>query len=168
MPKSTHARATELGRLLLQRGYFVTCAESCTGGGVAQALTAVAGSSAWFEGSFVTYSNRLKTALLGVPEETLANCGAVSEAVVVAMAEGALARTEADVAVAVSGIAGPGGGSLDKPVGTVWFAWISKCPRGENKLQTRCEQFAGDREAVRQQAVVEALAGLVRAVDYTG
>src|SRR5690606_7437993 len=110
-------------RLLAERGLSVTTAESCTGGQMAALITAVPGASAVFEAGFVTYSNAMKTALLGVDAATLETRGAVSEAVVRQMAEGALARSGADYAVAVSGIAGPDGGSADKPAGTVWVAW---------------------------------------------
>lgn len=148
--------AERLGLGLSARGWRVTTAESCTGGGVAEAITRVAGSSAWFEYGFVSYANRAKIALLGVSEASLANCGAVSEVVVRQMVEGALRAAGADLAVAVSGIAGPGGGSPDKPVGTVWFAWATA-----DHTQARCDHFAGDRAAVRQQAVNAALSGLV-------
>lgn len=149
--------ATELGHRLLARGWHATCAESCTGGGVAAAITDVAGSSRWFETGFVTYANSAKERLLGVKGETLDAHGAVSEQVVREMALGALRAAGADVAVSISGIAGPDGGSVDKPVGTVWFAWATA-----TDLETHCHHFSGDRRAVRQQAVVTALEGLVR------
>lgn len=150
-------QAAALGRALLARGWWLSTAESCTGGWVAQSLTAVAGSSAWFERGFVTYSNRAKQEMLGVPEVTLQNDGAVSEATVLAMARGALAHSPAQLSVAISGIAGPGGGSAAKPVGTVWFAWAY--PDGAHADK---RVFDGDREAVRLQAVAHALAGLQR------
>lgn len=149
--------ATELGRLLLARGRMLATAESCTGGWIAKCCTDVAGSSAWFERGFVTYSNQSKQEMLGVPVEMLEREGAVSEAVVCAMAEGALRYSQARQSVAVSGIAGPGGGGADKPVGTVWLAWAVK----EGVVRTQRVEFAGDREAVRRQTVSLALRGLM-------
>ncbi len=148
--------ARQLGQQLLTRGLRLTCAESCTGGGIAQAVTAIAGSSGWFEFGFVTYANRAKQQLLGVSEQLLQQEGAVSEAVVRAMALGALRVAGADIAVAVSGIAGPDGGTPEKPVGTVWFAWA----QGEQLSSRHC-RFFGDRQSVRHQAVVTALRGLL-------
>ncbi|MDD3018251.1 MAG: CinA family protein [Comamonas sp.] len=141
-----------LGAALQQRGWMMACAESCTGGLLAAACTDVAGSSAWFERGFVTYSNAAKTELLGVPAELIAAQGAVSEAVVRAMASGAAQRAGVPVAVASTGIAGPGGGSAAKPVGTVWLGWSVA-----GQVFARCHHFAGERSAVRQQAVVQAL-----------
>lgn len=152
----TISQARVLGKALVKRDWQVTCAESCTGGGVAQAITAIAGSSSWFGAGYVTYSNYHKRKILGVQESTLKTEGAVSEAVVVEMAAGALGAAEADLAVAVSGIAGPDGGTPTKPVGTVWFAW-SSIEGGS----TACHHFDGDREQVRQQAVIVALKGLI-------
>lgn len=152
-------RALELGRLLRQRGWRVTCAESCTGGGIAAAITDVAGSSAWFEYGFVTYSNAAKQRLLGVAGSTLAAHGAVSEAVVREMAAGALEQAGADLAVSVSGVAGPDGGSEEKPVGTVWFAWAMA-----DRIVARRHCFEGDREAVRRHSVAVALDGLIETV----
>lgn len=148
--------AQRLGQLCQQLGVEVTAAESCTGGGIASAITAVAGSSAYFTTGYVTYANAAKTRLLGVPEATLAEHGAVSEAVVNAMVTGACRESGADLAVAVSGVAGPDGGSEAKPVGTVWLAWGNA-----ESQQVECFHFPGDRQAVREQAVREALAGLV-------
>lgn len=148
--------AQQLGAELLRRAWTVTCAESCTGGGIAHGITAVAGSSQWFNAGFVTYSNIAKVQLLSVDETVLAEHGAVSEAVVCAMAQGAARATGADVAVAVSGIAGPDGGSVDKPVGTVWLAWF-----GPTGMVARRYQLEGDREQVRQRAISIGLAGLV-------
>ncbi|QNM98093.1 CinA family protein [Chitinimonas koreensis] len=145
-----------LGTALQARGWRVTSAESCTGGGIAHAITEIAGSSGWFDQAFVTYSNAAKQKLVGVPAGLLAAHGAVSEPVARAMAEGARAAAEADLAVAVSGIAGPGGAVPGKPVGTVCFAWAG--PAG-SRSETR--HFAGDRAAVRRQSVVHALAGLL-------
>ena len=150
--------ARRLGEACRRRGpLLVATAESCTGGGVAEAITRIAGSSAWFDRAFVTYANEAKTELLGVPSDSIARHGAVSEAVAVAMAEGALARSAARVAVAITGVAGPGGGSAGKPVGTVWFAWAA---RGQ-ATQARRLQLGGGRAQVRRQAVAVALQGLV-------
>jgi nicotinamide-nucleotide amidase len=151
------ALSEQVGDALRARGLMLATAESCTGGWVAEAITAVAGSSQWFERGFVTYSNEAKRELLGVRAETLAQYGAVSEAAVREMAEGTLARSRAQVAVAVSGIAGPGGGSLDKPVGTVCLGWAG----AGAAVRTLRVQFAGDREAVRRQAVAAALQGVL-------
>ncbi len=147
---------TALAEQLLARRLLMATAESCTGGLIAAACTDVAGSSAWFERGFVSYSNEAKTELLGVPTALIAAHGAVSEPVARAMATGALAHSRAQVAVAVTGIAGPGGGSADKPVGTVWFAWAT--PAG---VWSEQQVFAGDRAAVRQATVVHALTTLI-------
>lgn len=146
-------------RLLLRRRQLVT-AESCTGGWVAKSCTDLAGSSRWYRGGVVAYTNDLKTSLLGVPASTLAVQGAVSEATVRAMAVGALDRLGGDVAVAVSGIAGPDGGSPDKPVGTVWFAWAVRTA-GEVAVEARMHRLEGDRDRVRRQAVELALQGVL-------
>jgi nicotinamide-nucleotide amidase len=148
--------ARRLGEHLLARGRTAATAESCTGGWIAKTLTDIAGSSAWFDRGFVTYTNEAKQDLLGVRADTLAAQGAVSEATVREMAAGALARSRADVAVAVSGIAGPTGGNAEKPVGTVWLAWADRAGTARAEL---C-RFDGDREAVRRQAVARALRGL--------
>ena len=145
------------GKLLLEQSRMLVTAESCTGGWVAKCITDIAGSSAWFDRGFVTYSNRAKQDMLDVAAATLEVHGAVSADTVSEMVRGALAHSRADVAVAVSGIAGPGGGAPDKPVGTVWFAWL--VPGGAPRVDRR--QFDGDREAVRRQAVARALEGLV-------
>ncbi|WP_263264027.1 nicotinamide-nucleotide amidohydrolase family protein [Pseudomonas sp. RIT-PI-S] len=155
MDDITHL-ATSLGSRLQALGAAVTTAESCTGGGIAEAITRVAGSSAWFEAGYVTYSNRQKQRQLQVPEALFAEVGAVSEPVVRAMALGASRHAQARFSVAVSGVAGPGGGSEEKPVGTVWFAWAD----GE-LLFTERRQFSGDRHAVRHQTVIVALQGLL-------
>jgi nicotinamide-nucleotide amidase len=148
--------ATRLGEACRARGASVTAAESCTGGGVAHAITEVAGSSGYFETGYVTYSNAAKTRQLGVPEATLAAHGAVSREVVHAMVAGACRDSGASLAVAISGVAGPGGGSEAKPVGTVWLAW------GDTHAQQAvCRHFEGDRHAVREQALRAALAGLI-------
>lgn len=153
--------AGKVAATLLARGEWLAAAESCTGGWVAQTLTAIAGSSAWFDRGFVTYSNAAKSEMLGVPEATLARHGAVSEATARAMAQGALAHSRADWTLAITGIAGPSGGSPDKPVGTVCFAWASR--EGGCLAETR--HFAGDRAAVREQSVAHALRGLLALAD---
>ncbi len=145
-----------LGELLAQQGRMIATAESCTGGWVAKALTDKAGSSNYVLGGLVTYSNDAKVALLGVTPKSLDEHGAVSEPVVREMVAGALAATGAEVAVAISGVAGPGGGSDDKPVGTVWFAW--GCDPASTVAVV--QQFQGDRDQVRRQAVLFALQGV--------
>ena len=145
----------ELGQRLKALGWRLAAAESCTGGAISAAITAVAGSSAWFEFGLVSYSNIAKQQLLGVQSTTLASNGAVSEPVVGEMARGALQVSGADMAVAVSGIAGPDGGSYDKPVGTVWLAWALK----SGELSAQCFQFEGSRHQVQAQAVSAALQG---------
>ena len=149
--------ASTVGAALVARSALAATAESCTGGWVAAALTAIAGSSAWFDRGFVTYSNEAKQDMLGVQSITLARHGAVSEATVAEMVSGALAASRATHAVAISGIAGPSGGSTAKPVGTVCFAW------GGRHAPPRCEtrHFDGDRATVRAQAVIHALEGLL-------
>nr|WP_275445827.1 MULTISPECIES: CinA family protein [unclassified Halomonas] len=141
----------------LARRRSVTTAESCTGGGVACAITDIAGSSEYFETGYVTYSNAAKIRLLNVPQATLDAYGAVSRETVMAMVAGACRESGADVGVAISGVAGPGGGSAQKPVGTVWFAWGNV-----QTQQAECQRFDGDRRAVREQAVRVALQGLIR------
>lgn len=154
------ALARRLGEALVDAGLLLATAESCTGGWVAKVVTDVPGSSGWFERGVITYSNAAKAELLGVPRALLEAHGAVSEPVARAMAEGALAASRAHLAVAVSGIAGPGGGTPDKPVGTVWLAWAQR----DGRLRTRRERFPGDREAVRRQTVRAALEGLLDAL----
>ena len=150
--------AAELGRRLLLHNLKLATAESCTGGWVAKCITDIAGSSDWFDRGFVTYSNHAKSAMLGVAEKTLAEQGAVSEAAVREMAMGALAHSQATVAVAVSGIAGPGGAAIGKPVGTVWIAWA-----GNKRDSVSAKHlFSGDREGIRRQAVATALQGLLK------
>ena len=149
--------ARRLGEALLERHWRCAVAESCTGGLVAAAITEIAGSSKWFDRGFVTYTNQSKTDLLGVPQKKLSSEGAVSESVVRAMAEGALAASQADVTVAISGIAGPDGASADKPIGLVWFAWSLR----QGKTYTASYCFNGDRSAVRLQAVSVALEGIL-------
>jgi nicotinamide-nucleotide amidase len=152
--------AAKVGRRLLGGGRRLVTAESCTGGWIAKALTDVAGSSQWFEGGHVTYSNAAKQKMLGVTASTLARFGAVSEAVVRQMARGALQGSPAQVAVAVSGIAGPGGGTPGKPVGLVWFCWASRDGRAI-RLRVLRRRFRGDRRAVRERAVATALRGVL-------
>jgi nicotinamide-nucleotide amidase len=148
--------AKKLGqRLKAERERLVT-AESCTGGWVAQVVTSVAGSSDWFERGFVTYSNESKQELLGVEPSTLKKHGAVSEQTAIEMAQGALVRSKGTVALAVTGVAGPGGGSREKPVGMVCFAWLH-----EKNLKSETRRFSGDRESVRRQSVIRALEGVL-------
>lgn len=149
--------AAELGRHLQTLNAHVTTAESCTGGGIAEAITRIAGSSAWFEAGFVTYSNQQKTRQLDVPQALFTQVGAVSREVVEAMVRGAQAHSDARFAVAVSGVAGPGGGSPEKPVGTVWLAWGIG-----DEVTAECRHFPGDRDEVRRQTVIAALEGLIR------
>ncbi len=149
--------AQAVGEALLARGWMLAAAESCTGGWVAAAVTAIDGSSRWFERGFVTYSNEAKMDLLEVPAETLATHGAVSEATVRAMAAGALIHSRAQVALSISGIAGPTGGTPEKPVGTVWHGWAVS----GGSVDARLYRYTGDRRAVRRQAVVTALQGVL-------
>jgi nicotinamide-nucleotide amidase len=148
--------ADHLGHDLKQAGRSVATAESCTGGWLGEVLTSVPGSSLWYERGFISYSNMSKREMLGVKTETLARHGAVSEPTARAMAEGALAHSHADLTVAITGIAGPAGGTPEKPVGTVCFAWAAR----KQPTQSRTQRFTGDREAVRRQAVIAALEGL--------
>lgn len=148
--------AEQLGAALRKRGWRVTAAESCTGGLVCAALTSVAGSSNWFDCGFVTYSNAAKTDMLGVDAALFPRVGAVSAEVAAAMAQGALHRAGADLAVAITGIAGPDGGTPDKPVGTVWFG-LARCDSPAPHGQTRRMLFDGDRSTVRLQAAAFAL-----------
>ncbi len=150
-----------LGERLRARGWLLATAESCTGGGIAAAVTDVGGSSAWFDRGFVTYSNEAKQAMLDVPAAILAAHGAVSEATARAMATGALARSAAAITVAVTGVAGPTGGSPEKPVGTVWFAFAL----ADGSVHARCRHFDGDRAAVRAHTVACALADLIGLCD---
>jgi nicotinamide-nucleotide amidase len=156
--EDTELLAQRVGDALLRQGHRLTTAESCTGGWVAACVTAVPGSSDWFDRGFVTYSNEAKQDMLGVPAPVLENHGAVSEETARAMVLGALWHSLADCAVAITGIAGPSGAVPGKPVGTVWIAWGR---RGEIESAGRFA-FSGDRRLVRRQAVVEALRGLLR------
>ena len=159
-----HELAADLGRRLKAARRMLATAESCTGGWAAQEVTSIAGSSDWFERGFVTYSNDAKRELLGVSAETLTDHGAVSEQTAREMAAGALSRSRANVALAITGVAGPGGGSAAKPVGTVCFAWAAAgaATRSETLL------LAGDRQAVRRQSVIHALQGVMRLLDQIG
>jgi nicotinamide-nucleotide amidase len=152
--------ATRAGQALQAKGLLLATAESCTGGGVACAITEVAGSSDWFDCGFVTYSNASKTALLDVPASLIAQVGAVSEEVAAAMAEGARANSSAHVALSTTGIAGPTGAVPGKPVGTVCFGWSQGGATHTERLV-----FTGDRESVRAQSVVHALKGLLRLIE---
>ena len=148
---------TALAASLTSRGWHFATAESCTGGWIAKCCTDLAGSSAWFERGFVSYSNDAKLEMLGVSLETLRQHHAVSEAVAMEMADGARRQSGAEFAVAVTGIAGPDGGSLEKPIGTVWFAWSA----ADRKTEGEHMQFSGDRNAVRLQTVAHALRGVL-------
>ncbi len=152
--------ATKVGRALEAKRLTLATAESCTGGGVSQAITEIAGSTGWFECGFVSYSNASKTEMLEVPAALIAQFGSVSEEVAAAMAEGALANSTADVAISTTGIAGPSGAVPGKPVGTVCFGWS----RGDNTHTERLV-FHGDRQAVREQTVAYALRGLLRFIE---
>ena len=155
------ALAAELGRRLASRRAIVTAAESCTGGLVAGAITSIPGSSGWFQRGFVTYSNEAKTEMLGVPTDTLARHGAVSEETARSMAEGALRASRADFAVAVTGIAGPDGGTAAKPVGMVCFGWAAR----DVPATSITKRLPGDRTAVRRASVIVALQGLMDRID---
>jgi nicotinamide-nucleotide amidase len=157
MNHSILSLAQQVGDALLARQQFLVTAESCTGGAIAAAITDVTGSSQWFERGFVTYSNQAKQDMLYVQADTLASQGAVSESTVAEMVAGALAHSDSQVAVAVSGVAGPGGGSVEKPVGTVCLAWQV----AGGALVVCTEHFDGDRAAVRSQAVARALQGVL-------
>jgi nicotinamide-nucleotide amidase len=156
MSSDSHLLVQQLATELLQRGQRVCTAESCTGGLIAKSFTDLAGSSDWFDRGFVTYSNAAKSEMLTVPAALIEDYGAVSEAVANAMASGALRHSEADYAVAVTGVAGPGGGSAEKPVGTVWIAVASV-----DQLVARRHLFAGDRGAVRAATLVSAIEALL-------
>lgn len=155
-----------LAQLAIERGWSLTTAESCTGGLIAGAITELAGSSAWFDRSFITYSNNAKHEMLAVPEILLVEHGAVSEEVVLAMARGALSHSDANLAVSVSGVAGPTGGTAQKPVGTVWIAcaWISGAEKSINTV-AHGYLFDGDRASVREQTVVKALHQMMRCIE---
>jgi len=154
---STNFLCEQLAQALLERGWTMATAESCTGGLIAACCTDLSGSSRWFDRGLVSYSNVAKQELLGVPMSLIHAHGAVSDAVVRAMAQGALRDGHAQVSVAVSGVAGPTGGSVDKPVGTVWFGWSVL-----GVLSSECHCFDGDRRAVREATVAHALQGLLQ------
>jgi nicotinamide-nucleotide amidase len=153
-----HAQAAAFGTRLLEARLKLATAESCTGGWVAKVVTEVPGSSGWFDCAFVAYSYDAKEAMLGVPRQTLEQHGAVSRETVIEMVRGALSRSRADLACAITGIAGPGGGTRDKPVGTVWIAWGF----GHHRPVAQMFTFSGDRDAIRRATVAEALSGLER------
>ncbi|MGC2459026.1 MAG: CinA family protein [Gallionellaceae bacterium] len=149
--------AVQVGELLKSHGMMLATAESCTGGEVAMAITEIAGSSAWFERGFVTYANAAKVEMLGVRQSTLDQHGAVSELTVREMAEGALQHSHAHVALAVSGVAGPSGGTPDKPVGTVWFAWSLR----DGATRAQMQHLSGNRSGIRALATRIALQGVI-------
>ena len=152
-----HTLAIQVGLALQAKNWFLTTAESCTGGGVAQAITEIAGSSAWFDCGFITYSTASKTELLDIPEALIAQHGVVSEEIAASMAEGALSNSNADIALSTTGIAGPAGAVPGKPVGTICLAWSVR-----HHTHTERLVLAGDRQAVREQTVINALQGLLR------
>ena len=154
--------AKTLAQLLLARGWKLALAESCTGGLVCATLTELSGSSEWFERGYIAYSNQAKTECLGVPAELIASYGAVSEPVARAMAQGAQRNAGANIGVSITGIAGPTGGTAEKPVGTVCFGWTIQNAAGENVTDCQTKLFSGDRQAIRQQAAEYALASLLQ------
>lgn len=149
---------SQVAQCLLAVNWRLSVAESCTGGWLGKCCTDLAGSSLWFDRGFITYSNQAKQDLVQVKTSTLTQFGAVSEQTASEMAQGALTESMADISVAITGIAGPDGGTIDKPVGTVWFAWATK----NTVVRTQCEHFDGDRESVRRQAVKYALQGIIK------
>jgi len=155
-PMKDVALASEVARLLIEKNFTLATAESCTGGAIGALLTTLPGSSSWFNGGIISYSNAAKTSLLGVGSDIIEKYGAVSQEVVEAMAKGGRAAFTADISVAVSGVAGPGGGTHDKPVGYVWVAWCS----GKGELTSQLFYFDGERSQVQKQAVREALKGV--------
>ena len=161
------ALAQRLGDVLHTQHQMVTTAESCTGGWVAKVLTDIPGSSSWFDRGFVTYTNQAKQDMLGVRAVVLEKYGAVSEQTVEAMAQGGLYHSQADYSLAISGIAGPGGGTADKPVGLVCFAWAAKRKADVPRVWSTHHVFSGDRNAVRRQAVATALQGMLDGVAST-
>ena len=160
MNSSITSLTQQLAQILLAKGFKIALAESCTGGLLAAQLTSLAGSSDWFERGFVTYSNQAKEESIGVPKELIERYGAVSEEVAKAMAEGVLNHSLAQVSAAITGIAGPGGGSANKPVGMICFAWGMQV---DDQIQTRSQtkQFSGDRQSIREQACVYAIESLL-------
>jgi nicotinamide-nucleotide amidase len=157
-----------LGQVLQNKGWQLALAESCTGGMIAESVTAIAGSSTWFDRGFVTYSNAAKMDMLAVPERLIAEHGAVSEPVARAMAIGALKHSLANISGAVTGIAGPGGGSPLKPVGTVCFAWaVRSVETPGNLVVIEASHFQGDRKQIREQATSHLLTGLLRLINHS-
>lgn len=154
--KTLTTLAEELARLLIDKKKSITLAESCSGGWVAKVFTDLSGSSEWFVGGFVSYSNQFKEEVLGVNSSILQKYGAVSQETVEAMALGALSKSHADFSLAISGIAGPDGGTIEKPVGLVWFAWAEK-NKSQKVLKSQKQKFGGDRLSVRRQAVAHAV-----------
>ncbi|MFA0812603.1 CinA family protein [Microbulbifer epialgicus] len=157
--------AQQLGEELDKRAWRVTSAESCTGGAIAAAITSIAGASNWFDGAVVSYANRIKHSVLGVDARDLKQFGAVSEPVARQMACGVLAMMDANLSVAVSGIAGPDGGTDEKPVGTVWIAWAHAEGQEPVQIDARCFLFEGDRAEVQAQTVIEAIKGMLTILD---
>jgi len=157
-------RARQFAERMLQKGWTLACAESCTGGLLAKSCTDVAGSSGWFECAYVTYSNQAKSAMLDVPQQLIEACGAVSEEVAQAMVKGVLKKAGVDLAVSITGIAGPGGGTVEKPVGTVCFAFAVK----GREIELSREVFSGERHQVRQKSVLFALDKLLKIIDSDG
>ncbi|WP_375136024.1 CinA family protein [Nitrosomonas oligotropha] len=153
--------AVKTGQNLVQRGWMLVTTESCTGGWVGQAVTAVPGSSAWYERGYITYSNTAKREMLGVQQATLDQYGAVSLQIAQEMAIGALNRSHAQISVSITGIAGPDGGTAEKPIGMVCFAWAAQ----DGLVQQETRYFTGDRETIRRQAVATALQGILRILD---
>lgn len=156
MTEDIYQLAQSLGDTLLAKGWYITCAESCTGGGIGFAITSTAGSSSWFNKGFITYSNQVKQDMLGVAESTIIEHGAVSAKTVEEMANGAAKMASAKVAISVSGIAGPDGGTPNKPVGTVWFGFYVN-----GQTMSKKQQFNGNREAVRIKAIEFALSNII-------
>jgi len=161
MDKNLEALSEKIGNLLKSKGLMLATAESCTGGWVGKVITDISGSSHWYDRGFITYTNQAKQEMLGVDADTLAQFGAVSEQTVRQMAEGAITHSHADIALAISGIAGPHGDTPEKPLGMVCLAWAGK----SFATFTRTEYFKGDREQVRYQAVVTALQGIVECLE---
>jgi nicotinamide-nucleotide amidase len=157
--------AEQLAALLIDNDKQLAVAESCTGGWLAKVLTDLSGSSAWFERGFVTYSNQSKHEMLGVREATLETHGAVSQETVEEMSLGTLTNSHADFSISISGIAGPSGGTAEKPVGLVWFSWARKDKTSQHTLASEKHIFKGDRDAVRRQAVAHALTKLITFVE---
>ena len=164
MSSIDHAKT--LASLLLARGWKLALAESCTGGLVCATLTELSGSSEWFERGYITYSNQAKTECLGVPAELIESHGAVSEPVARAMAQGAQRNAGANIGVSITGIAGPTGGTAEKPVGTVCFGWTTPNTGGEDVTTCQTKLFSGDRQSIRQQATEPALVGLLQLLTH--